>query len=132
MGYTTLPNPIKERPYGEFSLEGAALKFIRESCEELGFDQEKSDIEKRESIYLGHSLRENEIPYNMEMDINRLCLENALDGFLKSGKKEDAFNVYFCYLEMFIGDYEKVRRMIELLSEFEANGSELLDRKSVV
>ncbi len=126
MGYTTLPNPIKERPYGEFSLEGAALKFIRESCEELGFDQEKSDIEKRESIYLGHSLRENEIPYNMEMDINRLCLENALDGFLKSGKKEDAFNVYFCYLEMFIGDYEKVRRMIELLSEFEANGSELL------
>ena len=27
---------------------------------------------------------------------------------------------------MYVGDYEKTRRMIELLSEFEANGSGLL------
>lgn len=126
MGYH-LPNPISERKYPRFSLEGAALEFIREGCEGLRFDQEKSGREDgRRGIYLGTSLREGEIPYNMQMDIDRLCLENALDGFLKSGKKEDAFNVYFCYLEMFIGDYEKVRRMIELLSEFEVNGSELL------
>lgn len=62
----------------------------------------------------------------MEKDIDRLCLEKAIDRFLKSGKKEDAFDVYFCYLEMFVGDYEKTRRMIELLSEFESNGSGLL------
>lgn len=29
-------------------------------------------------------------------------------------------------MEMFVGDYDKTRRMIELLSEFEANGSGLL------
>lgn len=29
---------------------------------------------------------------------------------------------------MFVGDYKKTRRMIELLSEFEANGSSLLMR----
>ena len=62
----------------------------------------------------------------MQMDIDRLCFENAIERFLKSGKKEDAFDVYFCYLEMFVGNYEKTRRMIELLSEFEANGSGLL------
>jgi hypothetical protein len=62
----------------------------------------------------------------MEKDIDRLCLERALERFLESGKKEDAFDVYFCYLEMFVGSYKKTRRMIEMLSEFEANGSSLL------
>ncbi len=62
----------------------------------------------------------------MEKDIDRLCLEKAIERFLKSGKKEDAFDVYFCYLEMFIGDYEKNRRVVELLSEYEVNGSSLL------
>ena len=62
----------------------------------------------------------------MEMDIDRLCLENAIHNFLKTGKKEDAFNVYYSYLYMFVGEYEKTRRMIELLSEFEMKGSELL------
>ncbi|WP_461811734.1 hypothetical protein, partial [Faecalimonas sp.] len=64
----------------------------------------------------------NQIPINMEKDIDRLCLEKAIERFLKSGKKEDAFDVYFCYLEMFIGDYEKNRRVVELLSEYEVNG----------
>jgi len=66
------------------------------------------------------------IDYHKEMDIDRLCFERASDRFLQTGKKEDAFDVYFCYLEMFIGDYEKTSRMIELLSEFEENGSRLL------
>lgn len=74
----------------------------------------------------GASIKAGQIPYNMEKDIDRLCLENAIKHFMESGKKEDAFDVYFCYLEMFVGDYEKTRRMIELLSEFEANGSGLL------
>ena len=121
MGYTNL----KSQAYEKFNLEHAALAFIRERCEGLRFDPKKEKEEKN-GKYLGTSLHENEIPYNMQMDIDRLCLENSVRRFLKTGKKEDAFDVYFCYLEMFVGDYEKTRRMIELLSEFEANGSGLL------
>ena len=106
-------------------LVGRALKFIGESCIDLRFD---SDITEKEKIDgpKGTSINKNQIPYNMQMDIDRLCLSNAVKRFLKSGKKEDAFDVYFCYIEMFIGGYEKTRRMIELLSEFEENGSGLL------
>lgn len=127
MSYTTLQNAPKRNEHLPYSLEGAALSFIRERCEGLRFDEGmagKEDADK--GIFLGKSLKQNEIPYNMEMDIDRLCLENAVRRFLKSGKKEDAFDVYFCYLYMFVGDYDKTRRMIELLSEFEVNGSELL------
>lgn len=106
-------------------LLGHALKFIDENCSELRFDQEISESEKTYG-YKGTSLNKNQIPYNKEKDIDRLCLSNAIKRFLKSGKKEDAFDIYYCYLEMFVGDYEKTRRMIELLSEFEANGSGLL------
>lgn len=60
------------------------------------------------------------------MDIDRLCLERAIERFIDSGVAQDAFDVYFCYLEMFIGEYGKSRRMIELLSEFETNSSSLL------
>lgn len=126
MGYTVLKNHGVEHHYRESSLEGAALRFIRERCEGLRFSEEKTRKEKEEGLYLGTSLKENQIPYNMQMDIDRLCLERSIDRFLGSGRKEDAFDIYFCYLEMFIGDYEKTRRMIELLSEFEMNGSRLL------
>lgn len=63
---------------------------------------------------------------NMQMDIDRLCLENAVKRFLAGGRKEDAFDVYFCYMEMFIGSYNNCNRMIELLSEYENNGSSML------
>ncbi|MDO4326041.1 MAG: hypothetical protein Q4E24_08415 [bacterium] len=130
MGYTMLKNSGTPKNYPAFSLEGSALKFIRESCEGLRFDTNKATVildKKAEELdFDGTSLRANQIPFNMEKDIDRLSFENAINRFLKSGKKEDAFNVYFCYLEMFVGDYEKTRKMIELLSEFEANGSGLL------
>ena len=122
MGYTMLKNEmLNDKPVNDYTLSGAVLSFIRNSCEGLRFNKNKTvdDLE-------GKSLKPNQIPYNMEKDIDRLCFENALSRFLKSGRKEDAFDVYFCYLEMFVGDYEKTRRMIELLSEFEANGSGLL------
>lgn len=124
MGYTMLKNEPVSRDYQENSLEQAALAFIREDCQDLRFRNRKED--NAEPDCDGTSLKPGQIPYNMEKDIDRLCLENAVDRFLRSGKKEDAFDVYFCYLEMFVGDYEKTRRMIELLSEFEANGSGLL------
>lgn len=128
MSYTMLNNEtIKKHNYTSDSLEGAVLSFIRDRCEELRFDKSKATSMDMEGIDLdGTSLKINQIPYNMEKDIDRLCLENAVDRFLKSGKKEDAFDIYFCYLEMFVGDYQKTRRMIELLSEYEANGSGLL------
>lgn len=127
MGYPTLENSGGKRKYVENGLEASALRFIRERCENLRFDDKKSADEKpEEKIFGGSSIKEKQIPYNMQMDIDRLCLENAVERFLRSGKKEDAFDVYFCYLEMFVGEYEKTRRMIELLSEFEANGSGLL------
>lgn len=125
MSYTMLKSSCEEKKYKGFSLEDAVLRFIREGCEGLRFDEQKAS-EETDGHYLGTSLKPNQIPYNMEKDLDRLCFENALKRFLASGKKEDAFDVYFCYLEMFIGDYEKTRRMIELLSEFEANGSSLL------
>ena len=128
MSYTMLNNAvIRDYAYAKDSLEGATLSFIRDWCEELRFDRNKATSMSDEQLDLeGASLKKNQIPFNMEKDIDRLCLENALARFLKSGKKEDAFDVYFCYLEMFVGDYKKTRRMIELLSEFEANGSSLL------
>lgn len=126
MGYTMLnEDTLKHWEYDAFSMEGAALAFIRERCEGLRFDAEKC-AEENTGGYRGTSLCENQIPYNMQMDIDRLCLENAIGRFLASGKKEDAFDVYFCYLDMFVGEYEKTHKMIELLSEFEENGSGLL------
>ena len=125
MGYTMLERSGDSAACSRSGLADAAVQFIRERCENLRFCGDKADAEKREG-YLGTSLRERQIPYQKQMDVDRLCLEKALERFLRSGSKEDAFDVYFCYLEMFVGDYEKTSRMIELLSEFEANGSRLL------
>ena len=128
MGYTMLNNEvIREYDYISDSLEGAALSFIRDCCEELRFNKCKAtSLNDDEIDFDGTSLKTNQIPFNMEKDIDRLCFENALDRFLKSGRKEDAFDVYFCYLEMFIGKYCDSKKMIEMLAEFEMNASSLL------
>lgn len=134
MGYTELKNKLRQPAYHmdgaekkdkELDLRSAVQRFIRESCEGLRFDETKAN-EKETENYTGKSLGPNQIPYNMEKDIDRLCMENAILRFLDSNRKEDAFDVYYCYLEMFVGDYAKTRRIIELLSEYEANGSGLL------
>lgn len=103
-------------------LEKAALEFLYEECEELGFDRSKMAMEDRD----GRSIKPGQIPFNMEKDIDRLCLENAIHRFMKYGAAFDAFDVYFCYLEMFVGRYGESRKMLELLSEFETNTSVLL------
>lgn len=107
-------------------LKSAALRFIHERCEELKFDANVEKKEKENGKFQGASLKNNQIPYNMQMDINRLCLEKSLERFIDSGVAEDAYDVYYCYLEIFFGHYGKSKKMIELLSEFEANGSSLL------
>lgn len=113
------------------NVEEQALKFIRTACENLNFKK----FPKNEAYpeYLedldapeGYSVKSKIIPYNMEKDVDRLCLENAIHRFMKSGVAVDAFDVYFCYLEMFVGNYKNSKKMIEMLAEFEQNASSLL------
>lgn len=104
------------------SIERECLNFLYDACEELRFDEEKSDL----TDTMGKSVKLGQIPYNMEMDIDRICLVNAIHRFMQSGVAQDAFDVYFCYLEMFIGNYGKSKKMIEMLAEFEFNASSLL------
>ena len=110
----------------EHDLCSAVLSFVHDRCTDLRFDAKISARELKSGILEGVSIKKGQIPYNMQMDIDRLCLERAVERFLKSGVTEDAFDVYFCYLEMFIGSYGNSRRMIELLSEFEINSSAVL------
>lgn len=104
----------------ELDMRLAAIRFIREHCEGLRF-KNNGGIDDEEGNSGGRK-----IPYDMEKDIDRMCLEKAVDRFIKSGRLQDAFDVYFCYIEMFIGKYSKLAKMIELLSEYEHNGSSLL------
>lgn len=108
------------------TLPEAVTAFIHNRCAKLGHDSEKTALENQAGIYLGKSLQENQVPYNTQMDTDRLCLEIALKRFLASGSAKDAFDVYFCFLEIFMGGYGKSRTVVELLSEFENNGSSLL------
>ena len=107
-------------------LKSAALRFLHGRCEALRFNPSVEAEEKRTGILQGTSLKPGQIPYNMQMDIDRLCLEKSLESFIDSGVAEDAYAVYYCFLEMFFGQYEKSKKMVELLSEYEANGSSLL------
>ena len=105
-------------------LEEKAIRFIRQNCTGLLF--KKDSVHKEMTDFDGKSLVKKQIPYNFEKDIDRRCLEVAIHRFMESGMAKDAFDVYFCYIEMFIGSYGKTKKMIEMLSEFEANASSLL------
>ena len=107
-------------------LKCSALRFIHNSSEELKFNKYIEAEEEATGEYQGTSLKPKQIPYNMQMDINRLCLERCLEHFIDSGSSDDAYLVYYCFLEMFIGHYGKSKNMVELLSEYESNGSSLL------
>ena len=107
-------------------MKSAALRFIREGCEELRFGNVSVCEEVKLGVYSGTAAAAGQVPYNMQMDTDRLCLEKALERFMDSGVAEDAYEVYYCYLEMFIGSYGKSKSMVELLSEYETNGSSLL------
>ena len=107
-------------------LKSAALRFLHSACEGLRFDGEKVRAEAESGNFLGRSLGPGQIPYNMQMDLDRLCLEKALESFIGSGTAEDAYTVYYCWLEIFFGRYGSSKKMVELLSEYESNGSSLL------
>ena len=62
---------------------------------------------------------------------DKLCFENALNNFLKSGRKEDAFTVYFCFaeiFELFGKGYDNTQKLLELLSDHEYHSGELLSK----
>lgn len=129
MDYGVDIGPMEPVPYKsgkKNSLKRAALRFIHDRCEGLKFDPAKEASEDKTGKYQGTSLKPGQIPYNMQMDVNRLCLEKCLGDFIDSGSAEDAYLVYYCYLEIFFGHYGKSKKMIELLSEYESNGSSLL------
>ena len=107
-------------------LESCVARFIHERCEDLNFNREIEAEEDKTGVYQGTSFLPGQIPYNMQMDINRLCFEREMVRFLMSGSTQDAYDIYYCYLEMFMGSYSKTKQMVELLSEYEANGSSLL------
>ena len=109
-----------------FDLKSAALRFLHERCEGLLFDSHIEEEEERTGLYRGVSLAPGQIPYNMQMDIDRLCLERELEKFMDSAATQDAYTVFYCFLEIFFGNYGKYKKQVELLSEYESNGSSLL------
>ena len=111
---------------GKNDLKSAALRFIHERCEDLQFSKDIAREEETSGMLKGTGMMEGQVPYNMQMDIDRLCLERELERFIDSGNAEDAYTVYYCYFHIFHGNYRKAKKMIELLSEFESNGTSLL------
>ncbi len=117
------PLPETKRNYGK-----EALLFIRDCCEDLKFDY-STESRRSFSDSDGRSAGKNQIPYNMERDLDRLSFEVAIGRFLSSGSKEDAFDIYYCYCEIFkpFGTgYDSTGLLLELLSEHESNASSLL------
>ena len=106
-------------------LKAAAMRFLHNRCEGLRFD-EAADAEFEGAPFTGRSITAGQVPYNMQMDTDRLCLERELENFIDSGTAADAYTVYYCFLEMFVGKYGASQSMIEMLSEFESNASSLL------
>lgn len=98
--------------------ERQCITFVRDTCEDLRITEEAGEFH-------GTSLAFGQISHAMQMDVDRLCLENAIHRFMNAGTAEDAFDVYFCYLEMFVRPYGKTKNMVE--AAFEANaGSPLM------
>lgn len=67
--------------------------------------------------------------FNFNRDIDKLCFKNALTRFLLSGTKEDAYDIYFCFNEIFqlLGEKsEGINTLLSLLYQHEANAASLL------
>lgn len=59
------------------------------------------------------------------------CLKRALCKFCATGKKEDAFSVYYCFCEIFKvfgSGYGSMNRLLEFLSDHELHSGELLTK----
>lgn len=59
------------------------------------------------------------------------CLKRSLAKFCRTGKKEDAFSVYYCFCEIFkvLGSgYDTIDKLLQLLSDHEYHSGELLSK----
>ncbi len=102
-----------------------ALEFLRDWCVDLKFDPKRVDLEDSD----GRSGKKGQIPYNMERDLDRMSFEGAIARFLNTGSREDAFDIYYCYCEIFhpFGeDYDSAGLLLEMLSEHEYNAGSLM------
>ena len=121
---------IPELPQTRQNYGRQSLLFLRDCCEDLKFD---SDNPRRVTLSDsdGKSSGKDQIPFNMERDLDRLGFETAIGRFLASGSREDAFDIYYCYCEIFKpfgAGYDSTGLLLELLSEHESNASSLLMR----
>lgn len=79
----------------------------------------------------GNPLPVNGCTYNFNRDIDTRCFRNALARFVRTGAKEDAFDVFFCYAEIFrpFGGYKQgIDSLLQLLYDHEANSASLLTK----
>jgi len=77
MGYTTLKNQGRVKEDEEFTLEGAALRFIRERCEQLRFDKSKATSMNSDALdFEGTSVKVKQIPFNIKI-YNRRRIRRA-------------------------------------------------------
>lgn len=73
----------------------------------------------------------NGCTYNFNRTIDALCFKNALLRFVRTGAKEDAFDVFFCYAQIFkpFGGYKHgIDSLLQLLYDHEANSATLLKK----
>lgn len=143
MGYNAL-SEMQKKNRADYGIEGSplipglpsatrnfgreTLAFLRESCEDLKFDVSDAQRSAFEDLD-GRSSGPGTIPYNMERDLDRLSFEAAVGRFLESGSREDAFDIYYCYCEIFKpfgAGYDSTGLLLEMLSEHETNASSLL------
>ena len=75
------PRPAKGARNGT-DLKSAALRFLHDRCEGLRFDPEIAQKEAETGVYLGTGIRPGQVPFNMQKDTDRLCLERELEKFI--------------------------------------------------
>ncbi|MCR5650013.1 MAG: hypothetical protein K6F86_02390 [Lachnospiraceae bacterium] len=93
---------------GVSELEKSALTFILDDCK---------------SIYSTKS-EEGQKYFKNE---NLLCLYNAVHGFMETGSREDAFDVYYALINIIsVSDYGRAKKLIEMLSNYENSASSLV------
>lgn len=68
---------------------------------------------------------------NFNRDIDALCFKNALTRFVRTGARDDAFDVFFCYAEIFktFGGYKNgIDSLLKLLYQHESTSASLLEK----
>ena len=64
--------------------------------------------------------------------IDRLCLQNAIKRFLSSGSKDDAFDVYYCFCEIFHvfgnGFCDNTKNLLDILADHEIKAGGFNDK----